>query len=447
MLINGLGGVGKTELCRRYFWESFDRCARLAWIDYLGSLKESFATQFIGIPAAKGQTLEERFADVLLELSSLDPGSLLIIDNIDNPEDPALPRLRALPCKVIANSRLSLGGFDACPLGFLSPEKCRELFLRHYQGKADEQALEKLLQRAGYHTLAVELLAKTAAAAGLSLPALLEKLKQAGFNLGGINETVSTAWHGETARRRLFQHLEKVFDLSALGEDERHVLANLSVLPPLYLDRGELGEWLKLSSKDPLNSLVEKGWLQAQDGQVFCHQVIQEVARAKLQPRLETCRSLIKALAAKLYRQPQETPLQKAKYMEPGQSILDCFPDEHPDLAILANNLAALYADFAQYTRAEPLYRRALKIWEKALGKDHPNVASALNNLAGLLSAQGNYAQADPLYRRAMEIDEKALDKNHPAVATRLNNLAELLRARVNSLLSNTAARYSCWPV
>lgn len=428
MLINGLGGVGKTELCRRYFWESLDRFTHLAWINYLGSLKESFATQFTAIPAPKEQKLEERFSAILVELNNLDANSLLIIDNIDHPEDPDLPCLRALPFKVIANSRLALTGFEAYPLGFLSPEKCQELFRRHYKGKADGQALEQLIERAGRHTLTVELLARTAAAAGLSLPALLDKLKQAGFNLSNlVPETVPLDWHGETARRRLFEHLEKVFDLSNLNKEERYALANLAVLPPLYLDRGEVSEWLQLSSKDPLNALVEKGWLQQQDEQVFCHQVIREVARAKLQPQLETCRSLLNALATKLYRQPQETPLQKAKYMELGQSILDCFPDEHPDLATLANNLALRYYDFAQYSRAEPLFRRALEINEKALGKDHPTVATRLNNLAELLRAQGHYAEAEPLYRRALAINEKALGTDHPNTKTMRNNLGILL--------------------
>ena len=34
---------------------------------------------------------------------------------------------------------------------------------------------------------------------------------------------------------------------------------------------------------------------------------------------------------------------------------------------------------------AEPLYKRAVAVWEKALGPDHPNVASGLNNQAELL--------------------------------------------------------------
>ena len=77
--------------------------------------------------------------------------------------------------------------------------------------------------------------------------------------------------------------------------------------------------------------------------------------------------------------------------------------------------------------KAEPLYRRALAIWEKAFGPEHPNVAIRLNNLAELLSATNRLAEAEPLYRRALAINEKSFGPEHPNVAIGLNNLALLL--------------------
>ena len=68
------------------------------------------------------------------------------------------------------------------------------------------------------------------------------------------------------------------------------------------------------------------------------------------------------------------------------------------------NNLAALYDDQGRYADAEPLYKRSLAIWEKALGPDHPDVATALNNLAALYDDQGRYADAEPLYKRSLAI-------------------------------------------
>ena len=48
------------------------------------------------------------------------------------------------------------------------------------------------------------------------------------------------------------------------------------------------------------------------------------------------------------------------------------------------------------------LHRRALAVWETALGPDHPHIAYSLHNLALLFQAQGQSAEAEPLIRRAL---------------------------------------------
>ncbi len=48
------------------------------------------------------------------------------------------------------------------------------------------------------------------------------------------------------------------------------------------------------------------------------------------------------------------------------------------------NKLGLLCYNQGKYAEAEPLYQRALAIWEKALGPEHPNVATSVNNLADL---------------------------------------------------------------
>jgi tetratricopeptide (TPR) repeat protein len=101
---------------------------------------------------------------------------------------------------------------------------------------------------------------------------------------------------------------------------------------------------------------------------------------------------------------------------------------DHPDTALSLNNLAFLYYSQGKYAEAEPLYRRALDITEKALGKDHPSTARSLNNLALLYHSQRKYAEAEPLYQQLLTITEAALGSDHPALATTLNSLAVVYR-------------------
>ena len=55
----------------------------------------------------------------------------------------------------------------------------------------------------------------------------------------------------------------------------------------------------------------------------------------------------------------------------------------------------------SDFTNAEPLCRRALKICESTLDNEHPEMVTSLNNLALSLHEQGDSAGAEPLFHRA----------------------------------------------
>ena len=99
-----------------------------------------------------------------------------------------------------------------------------------------------------------------------------------------------------------------------------------------------------------------------------------------------------------------------------------------PNAARLLNQTAAYLRIRAQYTEAEPLYKKALAIWEQTLGPEHSHTAACLNNLALLYERLGKYEQAEPLYQRALAIWQKVLDPLDPTLAICLNNLAQLYR-------------------
>ena len=146
---------------------------------------------------------------------------------------------------------------------------------------------------------------------------------------------------------------------------------------------------------------------------------------------------------------------------------------DHPDVATSLNNLAVLYRDpgplrrgraalqarpgdpregartrpprrrppasttwrcctesQGRYAEAEPLYKRALAIREKALGPTTPTSPTASTTWPALYRAQGRYAEAEPLYKRSLAIREKALGPDHPDVASSLNNLAALYHSQ-----------------
>jgi tetratricopeptide (TPR) repeat protein len=72
------------------------------------------------------------------------------------------------------------------------------------------------------------------------------------------------------------------------------------------------------------------------------------------------------------------------------------------------SNLADLYVNRCRYADAEPLLKRSVTVFEKALGPNHPEVANVLDNLAGLYKEQGRTDDAEPLFKRSAAIRDKA---------------------------------------
>jgi tetratricopeptide (TPR) repeat protein len=103
---------------------------------------------------------------------------------------------------------------------------------------------------------------------------------------------------------------------------------------------------------------------------------------------------------------------------------------ECPEVAWTLQGLAGLYRVQGRYADAEALYERALSIRERARSPEHPDVASGLNDLAGLYYNQHRYADAEALYERALSIRERALGPEHSEVAWTLQNLAGLYRVQ-----------------
>lgn len=101
---------------------------------------------------------------------------------------------------------------------------------------------------------------------------------------------------------------------------------------------------------------------------------------------------------------------------------------ETPLISAELTNLAALYQRQGRFAEAEPLFKRALAVSEKGLSREHPDVGRAVNNLATLYVKQERQAEAEPLFRRALAIYQKVAGPEHPAVATVLNNIGQVDR-------------------
>ncbi|MGH1364720.1 MAG: tetratricopeptide repeat protein [Calditrichia bacterium] len=433
VVVNGLGGIGKTELCRQFFHRQKEQFTHLLWVDYLGSFRESLVRVMrseVFMPT-EGQTLDEQFALVMGLATNLPRKTLLVVDDIDDVNDPDLAALRSLPLKVVSSSRLQLEGFESYPLGFLDMESCKEIFYRFYKGRRDEQTLEEIIDLAGQHTLTVELLAKTANHAKISIADLVERLKEIGFNLNeALPKNVKTLWHDEIDEKKLFEHLRNVFAMEDLTDDEVEVLSNFCVLPSEPLEAQTLSDWLKKDLSDTLTALTAKGWLSEQEGfEVFLHPIIAAVARELLEPTPDTCRKLIESLTIKLTVEPEDNPLRRAGYVPFAQKLVDQLNEDSTLVAKLMFHLAWVYRDLGRLEDSLKVQHRGLEIEERLLENNDNSLASSYSNLALTFQSLGRLDEALAAQQKDIEISESVLEANHPLLATSYNNLSLIYRS------------------
>ena len=102
----------------------------------------------------------------------------------------------------------------------------------------------------------------------------------------------------------------------------------------------------------------------------------------------------------------------------------------HPDAAVLLNNMAGAESSLGNYSQAENLYNRAIKIREKLTGKEKAQLAVSIGDMAGCLTTQGKNDEEIPLYRRALEIVEETAGPESREANSIRDNLSHILISR-----------------
>ncbi|WP_346961607.1 tetratricopeptide repeat protein [Clostridium sp.] len=407
VLVSGIGGVGKTEICKAYFNKHKNDFKHVGWVSYISSIKESFVNQIrSNITLTENDTLDDHYMKIIEFICNLDENTLLVIDNVDNKNDEGLNDVRKLPCKVLITSRIKFEGSKQYILGVLNNSACKELFYRYYTVHKDDIILDKIIELACNHTLTIELLAKTAENATMKISELYENLKQRGFNINDIvKETVTTFWNGQQ-QELLFNHLLKVFELSGITETERYVLTNLSILPLDNITINELRELLELDSNNDINSLIKKGWINKKINSIEIHPLIQETIRYQEKPNTEKCINLIKGITKKLNVQDDENPLTKVSYTIIGDYIYKYIQEKNDYIANLLNNLAGVCGDLGQINKSLEYQLNAVSIKESILDKNNPELATFYNNLSNIYKHSGKLDESLRFGLKAIEIIE-----------------------------------------
>ena len=170
VLVNGIGGIGKTTLAQAYICKYYDDYQHVAWI---GQDSDNIANDIVNAPGlmknlniqADEIQPQQLFLEVSRKLKTIpDKPNLLVVDNAEQSIRDCLDSLPSQPdWHLLVTSREEIRGLYPKPLGFLSLGKAIELFKKHYtHKKISDDEITELVKIVDLHTLTIEILAKSA---------------------------------------------------------------------------------------------------------------------------------------------------------------------------------------------------------------------------------------------------------------------------------------------
>ncbi|WP_205127317.1 tetratricopeptide repeat protein [Okeania hirsuta] len=492
--ISGMGGVGKTELSRRYAHANKSAYpGGICWLEVptenVGIQILRFAENNLGLILPEEEDLKLRYC-----WQNWSEGeALLIYNDVTDYKSQVKPFLPPdlSRFRVLLTTRKSFGkAFRELPLDVLKPLAAMQL-LKSILGRdrvlqePQEAKARELLKWLGYLPLAIELV-------GRYLDEYWESLNRDNSALTKMLQRLQgkSLEHRAMSANELINYPHGVAEAIALSWDRLDaqtqvisLLLGLYALAPfrLFLDRIEddkvLEVW-EIALGDLLNLHLVKN---VESGVYSLHPLVRKFLQMKLReyPGVdELKRGFVVGMVGAAWKIPQNITREQVKEVEVGIPHIEevakhlteylsdddlivpfiklgsfyeyqgfysqaetwlvkcreiaekCLDKDNADVATLYNNLAGLYKSQGKYQAAEPLYQQAIEILKIALPPNHPSLATNLNNLAGLYKSQGKYQVAEPLYQQAIEILKIALPSNHPYLASSLNNLAGLYRSQ-----------------
>ena len=434
-LLYGMGGIGKTEMAKAVLKKIYSLPCdvtgiyQIAWVTYTnGKLKDSLIEAFYD---TKGYTdRDEAWEHVYNRIQTQREKLLIVIDNVEMIEqDRDIERVGDLPCRILVTSRTEkIGGLYRCSVDHLPEEDCRDIFYHYYVGNHDNHYLDKILRLIEYHTVMLELLAKTANMEEKTLQEFYELLVQKGFRMS--NEEVDSHHPLLQSEKRVTEQLKILFTISKCRIQDKDLLCQLSVIPAIPFQYKAVRNWIEIQHKSQLEYLVKTGWLKS-DGKLvstyIMHSVIASAIRFQNEECLyEKCRYVIHSITKEMECKEQEHGSEKSYLIPFSWSISDVLRDHLCDEqdAEFLTNLAYVYYDIGNYDNAYQFFQRALEIDERVTGPDSITVSSDYYNLADVSYNMYQFSKSLLYLRKALAIRKKHYSSDDIGVVVLIKLLA-----------------------
>ena len=464
LFLSGIGGIGKSELAKNYAKKYASEYDAIIFAPYISDvnmlLQDDMAIPLYNFSRYPEEKPEEYCARKLRKLQELcDERTLFIVDNLDREDDSDLNKLLDLGCKLLITTRMDFFDYRYGQQLYLDAlgnrQSILKIFHEHYTKPLTEEEnarVEQIIDLVAGHTMTVELLAKQMMAGRVKPDKMLAKLQDGGISESGT-EKVRSGKDGVLSAQSAYGHIQALFDLSELNEDERYILANLSLIPYTGISTELFYNWCELKDYNGINELVLEGWVRhdKENDYISLHPVIRDIVvcidvqkdsaysrflqnvhcyiknwnPAELAPeKLNELLIIFKGLLSSINKYGAQTAEvadflrmvsgRIVNYIEPSlieESYktalairLQLFGEMHEDVAVSYRYLSSFYNSVGQYKKAEEYGSKSLEIREKLFGEESVEYALGLKTLGSLYKSSGRLSDAEQILVKSVDI-------------------------------------------
>lgn len=416
VFIKGVGGLGKSELAKM-FAESFEReYHTVQFCRYDGSLKSVAASLSInGFDEAAFTDYERLVREKNRILHTSDAHTLIIVDNFNVTHDKFLRDF--LPSsnnsfKVIFTTRCNMAANyytdNMFELSTLSVEECRELFVAHAMIKDFDPYIDMLCEAVGYNTLVIVLLAEAVKRSGKSIEEIYSLINDQ--RLDDIKPEVFHEYdfssEEEIEYNKINAHLNIIFDISSMGEDEKEILKNMSLVCPYGIGVNDFVSHCKSKNINSvlLRSLINHGWLRY-DGRskMTMHPIVSDLlASNKSVKKQESYYRLARGIADDCFTLDTCRLTELTEKLSAAHQLERRYKEEDEESSLFIKlTLGKLYADAYRPKKAREYFGLAAGVAYYL--NDHSTLSHIYYRLGNLENDFGTHTAAVEHYKKAIE--------------------------------------------